>query len=143
MSSDDDSDMEPPTSRVAAAATSLEAGFQRSVRLGVRVLVVATGVFFGYLVIGWGLVLVESAAAPTNFLSIRQDPVFYVLATIVGLALVQSSGSLLLYKLLTGFSTERDRFVVLFSFAALGSGGAVLRMTLPQTLGLLWAGLPL
>lgn len=134
MKSDNDPELDPPSSRVADLSGSLEAAFRRSALLGFRLLILAAGLFIGYLVLASGLALVESSAAPPNLLSMEGGPIFYTLMTAIGLFLVQSSGSLLLFELLTGFETPRDRFAVLFSFVALGFGGAILRISLPQTL---------
>lgn len=137
MKPDDNPDLEPPRSRVANLSGSLKAAFRRSALLGFRLLILATGLFIAYLVLASGLALTESSAAPPGLLSTERDPLFYTLVTIVGVLLIQSSGSLLLFKFLTGLETPRDHFAVLFSFVALGSGGAILRISLPQTLELL------
>ena len=72
-----------------------------------------------------------------RFLSIHADPFFIMTATLVGLFIVQGTGSILLYHFLMGFDDERSQVAILMSFIGLGFGGAVLRITLPTTIELI------
>ncbi|MDQ2055555.1 hypothetical protein [Halobellus sp. H-GB7] len=88
----------------------------------------------GCLFIGSVLTVINSPLAPDAFLSIESDPYFYLSAAIVSIFIVQATGSLILYKFLTGIEDQRSQFVILMSYIGLGSGGAALRFTLPQSI---------
>lgn len=128
--------MEPSRSRTVVMATLLEKYLKRSVLVGLR-----GGLFVGswvvlYIVVGVIADTVGWLNPPYPFLSLDSDPLLAVGGTVVGLFVVQSTGSLLLYHFLVGFEDGRSKVVVLLSYIGLGFGGGFLRITLPTTIGL-------
>lgn len=129
--------MEPSRSRTVVVATLLEKYLKSSVLVGLRgALLVGSWVVL-YIVIG---VIADTGGwlnLPYPFLSLESDPFLVVGGTVVGLFVVQSTCSLLLYHFLVGFEDERSKVAILMSFIGLGFGGGLLRITLPTTIGLL------
>lgn len=123
----------PPHSNRARMATLLERWLRWSAIWGTRGMLLSAVLFVGYTVIGWILTVSDSPWTPSEFLSITEDPGFFLTGTLVSLFVVQATGSLILYHFLTGFD-ERSQFVVLMSYIGLGSGAAVLRFLLPPSL---------
>ncbi|MFB9809292.1 hypothetical protein ACFFQF_32875 [Haladaptatus pallidirubidus] len=74
---------------------------------------------------------------PYPFLSLEADPIFTIGSAVIGLFIVQSNSSLLLYHFLVGFEDEKSQFAILMSFINLGFGGALLRETLFTAIALL------
>jgi hypothetical protein len=97
-------------------------------------MLVSTVLFLGYVVVGWILSQLESSWAPSEFLSMAEDPGFFLTGTLVSLFVVQATASLILYHFLTGFEDDRSQFVVLMSYIGLGFGASALRFLLPPTL---------
>lgn len=126
--------MNPSPSKTARTASILETTLERSVRVGVRGTLVSATVAVSYLMLGGLLTLVGSPLAPDPFLSAENDPYFYLSTTVVSIFIVQATGSLVLYKFLTGVEDQQSQFVIFMSCIGLGSGGAALRFTLPQSL---------
>lgn len=123
--------------QIVKLATLLETYLALSVRVGL------IGIFiFG----SWFLIYVAGAIVvryfgwlnpPYPVLSLGADPVFLTGAAAMGLLVVQSTGSLLLYHFLVGVEDERSQFAVLWGFIGLGFGGAILKITLPKVIQLL------
>ncbi|WP_336328709.1 hypothetical protein [Halovenus sp. HT40] len=118
-------------------ADILERWFRRGAIWGTWGMLISAVTFLGYIVIGGVLTLVESRWAPEKFLSMTDDPEFVLIGTLVSLFVVQTTASLILYYLLTGFEDERSQFVLLMSYIGLGFGGAALRVFLPSCLAFL------
>jgi len=129
--------MEPPRSRITVASTLLERILATSVRVGLG----------GALFVGsWYLVYIVMGVTADGFgwldppyppLSLESDPFFVIGGAVIGLFLLQSSGSLLLYHFLVGFDDEKSQFAVLMGFVSLGFSGALLRVTLSPALRML------
>lgn len=126
--------MKPSLSKPARVAGVLETTLEKSVLVGIRGMLMTGTVMVGYLIVGGLLTLLNNPLAPESFLSIEDDPYFYITIAAVAVFIVQATGSLILYKFLTGVEDQRSQFVILMSYIGLGSGGAVLRFTLPQSL---------
>lgn len=129
--------MEPPKSRTAKIATILETYRKVSVRVGLRGALFTGGWFLLYIVIGATAIALGWINLPYPFLSLEADPFFVIGGTAVGLFLVQSTGSLLLYHFLVGAEDDRSQLAGLWGFIGLGFGGAILRATLPTAVQLL------
>lgn len=97
-------------------------------------MLVSTVLFLGYVIVGWTLTELRSSWTPTEFLSMTEDPGFFLTGTLVSLFVVQATSSLILYHFLTGFEDDRSQFVILVSYIGLGSGAAALRFLLPPSL---------
>jgi len=121
-------------SKTVRIADVLEKYLKKSVFTGVQGMVASGTVAMGYFVIGGLLTVVNSPLAPQSFLSIENDPYFFCSIAIVSIFIVQATGSLILYKFLTGVEDQRSQFVILMSYIGLGFGGATLRFTLPQSI---------
>ncbi|WP_262181466.1 hypothetical protein [Haloarcula laminariae] len=121
-------------SKTARIADVLERYLKKSVFIGVQGMVASGTVAMGYLVIGGLLTVVNSPLAPQSFLSMENDPYFFCSIAVVSIFIIQATGSLILYKFLTGVEDQRSQFVILVSYIGLGFGGAALRFTLPQSL---------
>jgi hypothetical protein len=126
--------MEPPQSRVGDIATLLERYLMLSVYIGVRGMIFVGGLFVLYSVIGPAVEMFGWFDPPYPPLSLESDPFFVIGGAIVGLFVVQSAGSFLLYYFLVGFEDEKSEFAVMMGFISLGFGGALLRVTLPPAL---------
>lgn len=123
--------------QIVGLASLLETYLALSVRVG----------FIGMFFVGsWFLIYVAGAVVvgyfgwlnpPHPVLSLRDDPVFLTGAAAMGLLVVQSTGSLLLYHFLVGVEDERSQFAVLWGFIGLGFGGSLLKITLPNLIRLL------
>jgi hypothetical protein len=79
----------------------------------------------------------ELVQSPYPFLSLESDPYFIVGGATVGLFIVRSAGSLLLYHFLIDVESEGSQIAVLWGFICLGFGGALLRVTLPTAVKML------
>jgi hypothetical protein len=126
--------MEPPRSRVVVIATLLERYLALSVHIGIRGMVFVGSWFILYIVMGLTVETLGWFNPPYPPLSLESDPFFIVGGAIVGLFVVQSAGSLLLYHFLVGVKDEKSEFAVLMGFISLGCGGALLRVTLPTAI---------
>lgn len=116
-------------SKIVDCITQLEVIFKISIKIGlIGSVIFGSGVIF-YIIIGVFGIGVNFLTFPYPFLSLNADPFFVIGSAIVGLFLVQSSISLLLYHFLVGFGNMRARISVLVSFASLGFAGGVLRLT--------------
>ncbi|MEA5389316.1 hypothetical protein VB773_21500 [Haloarculaceae archaeon H-GB2-1] len=76
----------------------------------------------GYLIIGGLLIAMNSPLAPESFLSLENDPYFYLSTAVASIFTIQATGSLILYKFLTGVEDQRSQFVILMSYIGLGFG---------------------
>lgn len=124
--------------KTACVADVLASSLEKSVSIGIRGVLV-TGLFAGgYVVIGGLLTVFNRPLAPQPFLSTQNDPYFFGSITAVSLFLVQTTGSIILYKFLTGVEDQQSQVAILMSYIGLGCGGAALRFTLPQTIGFLF-----
>jgi membrane associated rhomboid family serine protease len=113
--------------------TQGEALLQLSAEIGIEGMMLFGGVLVLYLVTG---VLVTTALGveyPYSFLSLKSDPVFLLDGAVVGIFTVQGAVSLLLHHASVGIDSESVPSVVL-SFIGLGLGGAILQLTLPKAL---------
>ncbi|MFC4452049.1 MULTISPECIES: hypothetical protein [Halobacteriales] len=126
--------MEPPRSRVVEIATLLERYLALSVYIGVRGMIFFGSWFILYTIIGLFVKMSGWFDPPYPPLSLESDPFFVIGGAIVGLFVVQSAGSFLLYHFLVGVEDEKSEFAVLMGFISLGFGGALLRVTLPPAL---------
>lgn len=123
--------MEPSRSRVTVIATLLERYLAFSVYIGLRGMIFFGSWFVLYTSIGLTIETLGWFDPPYPPLSLESDPFFVIGGTIVGLFVVQSAGSFLLYHFLVGVENEEVEFAVLMGFISLGFGGALLRVTLP------------
>lgn len=119
----------PSQSRLARIAVLLESYFKLSFAVGIRGTILVTAVFLLYLGIGTSSILFGWPELSYPILSLESDPFFVSSAALVGLFIVQTSGSLVLYHLLMGIEDDKSRFIVLWGFISLGFGGALLRVT--------------
>lgn len=122
--------MEPPQSRITVIATLLERYLSLAVYIGVRGLIFFGSWFVLYTIIGLSVDMLGWFNLPYPPLSLESDPIFVIGGAIVGVFVVQSAGSLLLYHFLVGIEDEKSEFAVLMGFISLGFGGALLRVTL-------------
>lgn len=129
--------MEPPQSRIVGIATLLETHLKVSVRVGLRGALFVGSWFLLYIGIGVTADFLGWLNPPYPFLSLDADPFFVIGGAVIGLFLLQSAGSLLLYHFLVGFEDERSQMAVLWGFISLGFAGALLRVTLPNAVRLL------
>jgi hypothetical protein len=129
--------MEPPQSRVVRIATLLETYLKISVRVGLRGALFVGSWFLLYIGFGITADFLGWLNPPYPFLSIDADPFFVIGSAVIGLFIVQSAGSFLLYHFLVGFEDERSQYAVLWGFISLGFAGALLRVTLPTAIRLL------
>ena len=123
--------MEPSRSRAVRIVTLLERYLRISVYIGVRGMIFFGSWFVLYTIIGVTVKMSEGFNPPYPPLSLEADPFFVIGGAIVGLFIVQSAGSLLLYHFLVGVNDEKSKLAVLMGFITLGFGGALLRATLP------------
>ncbi|MEZ3171161.1 hypothetical protein ABNG03_11140 [Halorubrum sp. RMP-47] len=96
-----------------------------------------TTVFILYLGIAISAILFGWPEISYPILSLESDPFFIISGALVGLFCVQTSGSIVLYHLLTGVEDGKSQFTVLWGFISLGFGGALLRITLPPAVQLI------
>lgn len=104
---------------------------QLSTDIGLEATVLFGELLLSYVVVGVVLTAILGFHAPYPFLSPEADPVLLIDGTIIGIFTVQTAGSLLLYHLYVGVDNESVSSVVL-SFIALGIGGSLLQLTLPE-----------
>ncbi|WP_226042998.1 hypothetical protein [Natrinema sp. DC36] len=124
--------------KIVRIATLIETYLAHSVRVGSIGTFLVGSLFLVYVA---GAVVVKYFGwlnPPYPVLSLGADPVFLTGATASGLLIVQSTGSLLLYHFLVEVEDERSQFVVLWGFIGLGFGGALLKITLPNVVRLLF-----
>lgn len=126
--------LDSPQSRMAMIATLLEASFKFTFVMGVRATLVVLGLFFFYVITGLSAILFGWPALSYPVFSLEADPFFVIGGAVVGLFIVQSSGSFVLYHILVGIEDDKSQLAILFGFISLGSGGALLRVTLPQAI---------
>jgi hypothetical protein len=129
--------MEPSHSKIVRVAILLERYLVISVRIGARGAVFTTILFLSYILAGHIADILGWFDPPYRFLSLDGDPFFVLGGVVIGIFVVQSAGSLLLYHFLVGFEDDRSQFAVIWGFISLGFGGALLRITLPRAVGLL------
>jgi hypothetical protein len=128
--------MLPSQSSTDNGVIQLEEFLQLSAEVGVEGAVLFGVLLFVYFVAGVIVVTTTRAPTPYPFLSVETDPVLLIDSTIVGVFTVQAAGSQLLYHLSAGVDDESLSSVVL-SFLALGVGGALLQMSLPEAVAIL------
>jgi len=126
----------PSHSRIARIAVLLESYLKLSFFIGIRGTILVTTVFLLYLGIAISAILFGWPELSYPILSLESDPFFVSSGALVGLFLVQTSGSLVLYHLLMGVEDDKSQFTVLWGFISLGFGGALLRVTLPPAVQL-------
>lgn len=113
-------------------ATFLEASLKSIFAVGIRATLVVSGLFLLYIVIGISAIFLGWPALSYPIFSLEADPLFVSGGAVVGLLIVQSSGSFVLYKMIVGIEDDKSQLAILFGFISLGFGGALLRITLPQ-----------
>lgn len=89
-----------------------------------------------YFAIGVVATAVLGLHTPYPFLSTEADPILLITSTTIGLFMIQAAGSLLLYHAYDGIDSE-SLWSVMLSFIALGIGGSLLQITLPDAWELL------
>jgi len=119
---------------MAMIATLLEASLKFTLIMGVRATLVVLGPFFLYVITGISAILLGWPALSYPVFSLEADPFFVSGGALVGLFMLQSSGSFVLYHMLVGIEDDKSQFAILFGFISLGCSGAVLRVTLPQAI---------
>jgi hypothetical protein len=127
-------DIGPTGSTEARVVESLEEGFRTGAVIGTAGMIITGGFFIIYAVAGGLLTATNSPIAPPNYLSMTGDPWFFVIGTIVSVFVLLSTGSRILYRMLTGVDNSRSQFVLLLNYIGLGCAGAALRFLLPPTL---------
>jgi len=100
-------------------------------------MVVSAVLFVSYVAVGWFLTITNSPIAPSNYLSMTSDPWFVVTGSTVSTFVLLSTGSRILYRMLTGLDDSRSRFVLILNYVGLGCAAGVLRFLLPPTIDLL------
>ena len=118
--------------------TQGETLLQLSAEIGVEGMMLFGGLLVLYLVTGLLLTTALGVEYPYPFLSPESDPVFLLDGAVVGLFTVQGAGSLLLYHAVGGIDTESVPSVVL-SLIGLGLGGAILQLTLPRAVQIIFS----
>ncbi|MEF8812419.1 MAG: hypothetical protein V5A55_01160 [Halovenus sp.] len=111
--------------------TLIEELLQLSADIGVEGTVLFGGLLLVYFAVGVIVTAILGLHAPYPFLSLEADPVLLIDGTIIGIFTVQAAGSLLLYHSYVGLDNKSVWSVVL-SLIALGLGGSLLQMTLPE-----------
>lgn len=129
--------LDPPRSRIARIATLLETYLKRSISVGFRITVFVASLYLLYIGIGITAIFIGWPDLSYPIFSLESDPFFVTGGAVVGLFVVQSSGSLVLYHIIVGAEDDKSQLVVLLGFISLGCGGALLRATLPRTIQLL------
>lgn len=124
----------PPQSRIAKIATFLETYLKLSFYVGFHATLFVASLFLLYTGIGIIAIFLGWPDLSYPIFSLESDPFFVIGGAIVGLFIVQSSGSFVLYHMITGIEDDKSRFAILWGFISLGFGGAVLRVTLPQAI---------
>lgn len=139
MTSDEKSpdNIELSRSTEARVVEALEEGFQSGAVIGTAGMIVTGGFFMIYIVVGGILIAINSPIAPSNYLSMTADPWFFVIGTIVSMFVLLSTGSRILYRLLTGLDEGRSQFTLILNFVGLGCAAGVLRFLLPPTIDFL------
>jgi hypothetical protein len=115
------------------STTPLEELLQLSADIGLEGTVLFGELLLVYFGVGVLLTAILGVHTPYPFLSLEADPVLLIDGTIIGMFTVQTAGSLLLYQYFSGIDGESVWSVVL-SLIALGIGGGVLQITVPETL---------
>ncbi|MFC6823781.1 hypothetical protein [Halopelagius fulvigenes] len=123
--------MEPPRSKTAKIATVLQRCLEVSTRVGLRSLLVVSGWFAIYAVVGFLGSTVGWIDPSYPLFSLERDPFFVIGITLVALSTGVVTSSLLLHHFLVGFEDDESQFSVLLGFVSLGFSAAVLRVTLP------------
>lgn len=117
--------------------TQVETLLQFSAEIGVEGVVLFGLLLLLYFVTGVLLTTALGMEYPYPFFSLRSDPILLIDSTIVGLFTLQGAGSLLLYHISVGIDNESAQ-PVLLSFIGMGLGGAILQLTLPRLLHMLF-----
>lgn len=139
MTSDEDppDDIGPSRSTEARVVEALEEGFHSGAVIGTAGMTVTGGFFLLYVVVGGILTAINSPIAPPNYLSMTGDPWFFVTGAIVSMFVLLSTGSRILYRMLTELDDGYSEFVLLLNFVGLGCAAAALRFLIPPTLDLI------
>lgn len=128
--------MFPIQLRTDESTTAIGDVLQLSAEIGVEGVVLFGGILVLYVIIEAIMTTVLKLETPYPIFTFDADPVLLLTGTIIGIFTVQGAGSLLLYHFYVGIKSESIPSVVL-SFIALGIGGALLEITLLDTLGVL------
>jgi hypothetical protein len=131
--------MGSPQSRKARIAIRLEAYLKFAFAVGLRACLVVSGLFLAYVIIGSSVIFLGWPNLSHPIFSLESDPVFVGGGALVGVFMLQSSGSFVLYQMLVGVEGGKSQLTILFGFISLGFSGALLRVTLPPAIQLLLA----
>lgn len=112
----------------------LEEMLQLSAEVGVEGTILFGGVLVLYVIVRSILTGITQPEIPAPIVSVGSDPLFLITATLVGIFTVQAAGSLLIYHFYVGIRAESASSVAL-SFVGLGTGGALLSVTVPEVWG--------
>lgn len=105
--------MESTHSRTVRVVILLETYLPASVRVGLGgALLVGSG-FLLYIVVGFTADTLGWVDPPYPFLSLEADPFFVIGGAVIGVFVVQSASSLLLYQYLAGVESDRSEFTIL------------------------------
>lgn len=124
--------MSPIQLRTDESTTAVGELLQLSAEIGAEGAVLCGGILVLYVIIGAIIPAVVNSGTPYPIYTFESDPVFPLSGTIIGIFTVQGAGSLLLYHVHVGIEEESISSVAL-SFIALGVGGALLEMSLPES----------
>lgn len=127
-------DIDPSGSTEARMAEVLEEGFHSGAVIGTVGMMITGSFFIVYAVVGGILTAINSPIAPPNYLSMTGDPWFFVTGVVVSTFTFLSTGSRILYRMLTGVDSSRSQFVLILNYIGLGCAGAALRFLVPPTL---------
>lgn len=133
--------MNSPQSRVTRIALLLESYLKLSFSVGIRGTILAMSLFLLYIGMALSAIIFGWPDLPYPILSLESDPLLVSGRVLVGVFIVQASGSLVLYHLLVGIEDDKSQFAVLWGFISLGFCGALLRATLPPAIQLLQTSL--
>lgn len=129
--------MDSPQSRIVRIATYLETYLKLAFVVGFRVTLFLAALFLFYVGFGIASIVFGWPVLSYPIFSLEADPFFLIGGSVVGLSVVQSTGSFVLYHILIGAEDEKSQFAILFGFMSLGFGGALLRTTLLPTIELI------
>jgi hypothetical protein len=114
----------------------IEQLLQLSADIGVEGTVLFGEFLLVYVLLGAVATALLGLHAPYPLFSLQADPVLLIDGTLIGIFTVQAAGSLLLYHFYIGVDNRSVSSVVL-SLIALGIGGGLLQLTLPEVWELL------
>jgi hypothetical protein len=111
-------------SQTVKVATFLERYLRLAFIIGIRATRLTAGLFLIYALTGISSVFFGRPALSYPVFSLEGDPIFVIGGALMGLLVVQSSGSFVLYHQLVGTESDRSQVAILFGFISLGFGGS-------------------